>query len=247
MTTVQETVSEDEITDAESTPELPEPILPAEHYNLVGRHHVDTWPRPAGYVIAKRIIDIVGALVLGVLTGPLIAIAALAIKLTSRRRRVIFTQQRAGRLGRPFTMYKLRSMVAQTPHESIIFRNANGRNVPALKLKDDPRITTVGRFLRRTSIDELPQLINVIRGHMSLVGPRPLPLDEVRLDTLPERARLSIKPGLTGLWQVSGRADVPYDEWVELDLYYVMHRSIWLDLQILLRTIPAVITCRGAY
>ena len=115
------------------------------------------------------------------------------------------------------------------------------------KLKNDPRVTFLGRFLRTTSMDELPQIINVLRGHMSLVGPRPLPLDEVRFDTFAERARLTVKPGMTGLWQVSGRADIPYDEWLELDLYYVQNRSLALDLLILLRTIPAVLSCRGAY
>lgn len=199
------------------------------------------------YAFAKRIIDIVGSILLLVITSPVLLISAVLIKLTSPGP-VIFKQKRAGLMGRPFVMYKLRTMVdGMEDTTSIANGYPSGVNGAVFKLKDDPRITPVGKVLRKLSIDELPQLVNVLKGQMSLVGPRPLPLDQIRFDTIQERARLTVKPGLTGLWQVSGRSDIPYDEWIELDYYYVVNRSLWLDLIIILKTIPAVLSCRGAY
>jgi lipopolysaccharide/colanic/teichoic acid biosynthesis glycosyltransferase len=196
-------------------------------------------------MIAKRIVDVVLASLVLLVCLPILIAAGVAIKLTSRGP-VVFRQKRAGLMGKTFTMYKLRTMKADQTKD-IYYGPQEGQNGPAFKLKNDPRVTAVGRILRQMSIDELPQLINVILGEMTLVGPRPLPLDQVRVDSIEERSRLTVKPGLTGLWQVSGRADVPYEAWIEMDLYYVQHQSFWLDLKILLKTIPAVLSCRGAY
>jgi lipopolysaccharide/colanic/teichoic acid biosynthesis glycosyltransferase len=220
-------------------------VLFSEEYHCSGMRELLSWPVSRRYLIAKRILDIVLAGLALLLSLPILIVAGLAIVLTSRGP-MIFRQRRAGLMGRTFMMYKLRTMRAgQT--KDIYYGTQEGRNGPAFKLKNDPRVTAVGRFLRRTSIDELPQLVNVLLGQMSLVGPRPLPLDQVRVDSIEERSRLTVKPGLTGLWQISGRADVPYEAWIEMDLYYVQHQSLWFDLQILLKTIPAVFSCRGAY
>ncbi len=198
------------------------------------------------YLIAKRIIDILLSIILLVLTCPILVLAMIAIKLTSKGP-VIFSQKRAGQYGKIFVMFKLRTMDNNIENHKEILKDPNGQNGPAFKLRDDPRITPVGKILRKTSIDELPQLINVLKGDMSIVGPRPLPLEQVKFDTIAERARLTVKPGITGLWQVSGRADIPYEEWIKLDLYYIEHRSFWLDFWIMLKTVPAVIFGKGAY
>jgi exopolysaccharide biosynthesis polyprenyl glycosylphosphotransferase len=197
--------------------------------------------------VAKDAIDVVGSLVMLALTSWIFALAAIAIKLTSPGP-VFFRQQRAGLNGAPFTMYKFRTMVTnaeQLKQELAVLNEMSG---PVFKVSNDPRITKVGWFLRKWSIDELPQLWNVLRGEMSLVGPRPLPVDEVaRFDDDAHRRRLSVKPGLTCLWQVSGRNNVRnFEEWVRLDLEYIDNWSLWLDLHILFRTVPAVLTAAGA-
>ncbi|HOM52571.1 MAG TPA: sugar transferase [Phycisphaerae bacterium] len=202
--------------------------------------------RERAYAIAKRVMDVTLAVLLLILTAPIMLCAAIAIRCTSKGP-ILFRQARAGLHGRPFTMYKFRSMIDGAeewrPHMSFLNEVAG----PVFKLRHDPRLTSVGRWLRRTSIDELPQLFNVLRGEMSLVGPRPLPLSEVKTGSPQECRRLDVLPGLTCLWQVSGRCEIPYDEWMQLDLLYIENRSLLLDLQILLRTIPAVLSCRGAY
>ncbi|HOK78216.1 MAG TPA: sugar transferase [Verrucomicrobiota bacterium] len=201
-----------------------------------------SWP-----MMVKRVIDFAGAAVLILIFGVPMLIVALAIKLTSPGP-VLFRQLRSGLNGKPFTMLKFRSMVTdaeQRRHELEVLNEMSG---PVFKVTNDPRVTPLGRFLRRYSIDEWPQLFNVLRGEMSLVGPRPLPVDEVkRFDDLAHRRRLSVKPGLTCLWQVSGRNNVrDFREWVRLDLEYIDNWSLWLDLKILLRTIPAVLSGTGA-
>ncbi|MFW6133378.1 MAG: sugar transferase [Planctomycetota bacterium] len=204
---------------------------------------------PAGsalYECAKRVIDVVGALVLVIVSLPVMIAAAAAIKLTSRGG-VLFRQVRVGRGGRAFTMYKFRSMRAGAQQDRGLLADRNIHAGPVFKVPDDPRVTRVGRFLRRSSIDELPQLINVLRGEMSLVGPRPLWLPEARSATGAARYRTTVKPGLTCLWQISGRSELSYPEWVRLDLYYITHRSIRLDVLVLVQTIPAVLSARGAY
>ena len=206
-----------------------------------------TGPEQSWPVLLKQVLDFIGAsLLLVVLAVPLLLVG-LAVRLTSPGP-VFFRQARSGLNGRPFTMLKFRSMVSdaeQLQHELAALNEMSG---PVFKVTNDPRITRLGRWLRRYSIDELPQLINVWRGEMSLVGPRPLPVDEVqRFDDLAHRRRLSVKPGLTCLWQVSGRNNVcDFKEWVRLDLEYIDHWSLWLDVKILCRTIPAVFSGAGA-
>jgi lipopolysaccharide/colanic/teichoic acid biosynthesis glycosyltransferase len=161
---------------------------------------------------------------------------------------VLFRQQRSGINGRPFTLYKFRTMVTnaeQLQHELAAMNEMNG---PVFKVTHDPRVTPIGKLLRKYSLDELPQLYNVLRGEMSLVGPRPLPVDEVkRFNDLAHRRRLSVKPGLTCLWQISGRNNVSdFGEWVRLDLEYIDNWSLWLDLKILWLTLPAVLAATGA-
>jgi exopolysaccharide biosynthesis polyprenyl glycosylphosphotransferase len=194
----------------------------------------------------KRVIDIVGASVALVLTAPIMLLAALAVALTSRGP-VLFTQERYGYNRRRFRMYKFRTMVPDAESMMPVLEELNEAQGPLFKIGRDPRITVVGRFLRRTSIDELPQLVNVLRGDMSLVGPRPLSLRDVY--QLPEAElarRFSVPQGLTGMWQVQGRSQLDYRQWVSYDLKYVDQWSLLLDLKILLRTIPAVLRGDGA-
>jgi exopolysaccharide biosynthesis polyprenyl glycosylphosphotransferase len=199
--------------------------------------------RPA--LLAKAVMDRVGAAVGLLLTAPLFLAAAAAIKLGSRGP-VFFVQQRGGLNGHPFPMIKFRTMREGAEAERAALLDANEMDGPVFKIADDPRVTRVGALLRRTSLDELPQLINVLLGQMSLVGPRPLPVMETRELQGSHRRRLSMKPGLTCLWQVSGRNDLAFPQWMALDLEYVDHWSFGLDLAIVLRTIPALLTARGA-
>lgn len=199
------------------------------------------------YAFASRCVDISIALMALTLSAPLILLAALAIKLTSKGP-VFFRQKRAGFSGEPFVMYKLRTMHVGADDEKELFRSRNALPTgPCFKMRNDPRVTRVGRWLRRLSIDELPQLMNVLCGQMAVVGPRPLPLDEARTDTKLQRLRMTVKPGLTCLWQVSGRTEIPYEEWLQLDVFYIRNQSLRLDLEIIARTIPAVLSMRGAY
>ena len=206
-----------------------------------------TTPEASWQSVAKQIVDYVGALAALLLLALPLALVALLIKLSSPGP-VLFRQMRSGLNGAPFTIYKFRTMVTnaeQLKHELEAMNEMRG---PVFKVSKDPRITPLGKTLRRYSIDELPQLFNVLRGEMSLVGPRPLPVDEVRrFNDLSHRRRLSVKPGLTCLWQISGRNQiVEFKDWVRLDLEYIDNWSFWLDLSILLRTIPAVFLGTGA-
>ena len=197
--------------------------------------------------IAKGLFDRVGALIGLLLISPMLLLAAIAIKIESRGP-AFFMQERVGRNGRVFKIYKLRSMYvdAEERLSHVADLNHHGEG-PLFKVREDPRITRVGRLLRRASIDELPQLFNVVRGDMSLVGPRPPLRSEVATYEHDVHRRLLVKPGLTGLWQVSGRSDLTWDESVRLDLYYVENWSLYLDLSILARTIKAVWSAHGAY
>src|SRR5262249_23712319 len=194
---------------------------------------------------AKRIVDIVGAIVLTVVGVPLFVVIGLLVRLTSTGP-IIFRQERAGFHGRRFWMYKFRTMVDGAEQMRDQVAHLNQRTGPIFKASDDPRLTAVGSFLRKLSLDELPQLINVLKGEMSLVGPRPLPVYEARRIKGPERRRLAMWPGITGLWQVSGRNAVDFEGWMRLDMAYVDGWSLGLDLWILLRTIPAVLRGDGA-
>jgi exopolysaccharide biosynthesis polyprenyl glycosylphosphotransferase len=198
------------------------------------------------YEVAKRLIDVLVSGVLLILIAPILLIIALAIKLDSRGP-TLFRQQRAGRCGKPFTLYKFRSMHDDAEADQARLRDLNEASGPIFKIRDDPRVTRVGRFIRRTSLDELPQLLNVLTNDMSLVGPRPALFSEVAQYQDWQLKRLELQPGLTGLWQVSGRSDLSFDEMVMLDIYYGENWSLGTDLGILIRTVPQVLFGDGAY
>ena len=195
--------------------------------------------------IIKRVLDIFVSMILLVLFAPIVAVICLLIKITSKGP-IHFKQTRLGYNGRPFSCIKFRTMVEDAEKlkdELIAFNEMDG---PVFKMKNDPRITKMGSFLRKTSLDELPQLINVLKGEMSLVGPRPPLPEEVNLYDLKDRRRLSMKPGITCLWQINGRNTISFEKWMELDRKYIDQWSLWLDLKILLKTIPAVLKGSGA-
>lgn len=199
------------------------------------------WP-----IFAKRILDLVISLIALIVVAPILLIATLLIKLTSRGP-VLFVQKRVGLHKRPINVYKFRTMDVNAESRIREIQHLNEVSGPVFKIKNDPRVTSIGRFLRKTSIDELPQLFNVVKGEMSLVGPRPLPLrDYEGFSEDWQRRRFSVKPGITCLWQVCGRSSVPFEKWMELDLQYIEKWSLWLDVRILLRTIPAVVRGLGA-
>ncbi|GAB1488665.1 sugar transferase [Opitutaceae bacterium] len=208
--------------------------------------HLRAQSASSGDLLIKQLIDYVGAALLLLLLAPLFAAVALLVALTSRGP-ILFTQRRAGLNGRPFVLYKFRSMHAGAEEHQQELASHNEMKGPVFKVAADPRVTPVGRFLRRHSLDELPQLWNVLCGEMSLVGPRPLPLEEVaRFSDDAHRRRLSVKPGLTCLWQISGRNDIAdFEDWVRLDLDYIDQWSLWLDFKILLATIPVALLGRG--
>lgn len=198
----------------------------------------------AGYQALKRAFDIVGAVALLLAFSPLMLAALLTLIFTTKGR-PIFAQERVGRCGRRFRMFKFRTMVLDAPKLQHLV--ANEQHGPVFKNRRDPRITRVGRFLRSTSIDEMPQLVNVLLGQMSLVGPRPPVPAEVARYNGQQRRRLSVKPGLTCLWQVSGRCEIGFDQWVDMDLWYVAHQGFWTDLKLLVQTPISVLSRRGAY
>jgi exopolysaccharide biosynthesis polyprenyl glycosylphosphotransferase len=195
---------------------------------------------------AKRVFDVVASGLAVALLSPVLLATAIAIRLESPGP-VFFRQRRVGRNGRPFTMYKFRSMHVDAEQRLASLLARNEATGPVFKMRNDPRITRVGRLIRRTSIDELPQFFNVLTGEMSVVGPRPPLPAEVRQYQRWQRRRLSVKPGITCTWQVSGRSDISFDEWMRLDLQYIDTWSLWGDLRICLKTIPAVLTARGAH
>ena len=196
-------------------------------------------------LLIKRFLDVVISAVLLVVLLPFFAIIGLLVKLTSRGP-IIYRQTRCGLYGRKFTLYKIRSMREGAEDVLWEIKHLNEMDGPVFKMRNDPRVTPLGRFLRKSSIDELPQFWNVLKGDMSLVGPRaPLP-DEVKEYTRWQRRRLSVKPGITCLWQVSGRNEVDFHEWMKLDLHYIDNWSLSLDFKILLRTFPVVLFGKGA-
>jgi exopolysaccharide biosynthesis polyprenyl glycosylphosphotransferase len=197
-------------------------------------------------VIAKRLIDFVLAAILVIALTPLFLTIAALVKLRSPGP-VFFVQERMGLNKRRFHLYKFRTMVLDAEKRMAELQHLNEVDGPAFKIRDDPRVTRLGHFLRKTSLDELPQLFNVLKGDMSLVGPRPLPIrDYEAFSTAWHRRRFSVKPGITCLWQVMGRNDIPFERWMELDMQYIDEWSLLLDLQILLKTIPAVMKRSGA-
>jgi exopolysaccharide biosynthesis polyprenyl glycosylphosphotransferase len=195
-------------------------------------------------LVLKRLLDIVGASIALVVFSPVMFFIALAVRMRDGSP-ILFRQTRVGRHGRPFAIYKFRTMVPDAEDRYAEVASMSDTRGPAFKMKDDPRITSLGRFLRQSSLDELPQLINVLVGDMSLVGPRPAPPREVAGYDLWHRRRLSMRPGITGLWQVQSRIDEHFDERAELDLTYIDQWSLWMDLRILIRTVPAVLARQG--
>jgi exopolysaccharide biosynthesis polyprenyl glycosylphosphotransferase len=199
------------------------------------------------YSFAKRCVDIIGASLGIILLSWVFLIIAIAIKLEDPKGTVFFKQKRIGKNGKEFYMLKFRSMVTDAEQRLKDLLKQNEVQGAMFKMKNDPRVTKVGKFIRKTSLDELPQLFNVLAGDMSLVGPRPPLQREVDEYTAHDRHRLLVKPGCTGLWQVSGRNDLTFSEMVELDLYYIKKRCLLMDFMIMLRTVIVMITAKGAY
>lgn len=230
---------------------------PEEHFKISGSSHCRRADQERRSVVLKmvsedyrhrikRVVDIAGALFGLIVCTPIFLIAALLIKCTSRGP-VLFRQERYGQGKRTFRIYKFRTMVENAEAAQAQLEHMNENSGPVFKIFKDPRITRVGAFLRKTSIDELPQLINVLKGEMSLVGPRPLNMRDVgRFSEAWLMRRFSVKPGLTCLWQISGRSNVSFDRWIALDLQYIDHWSLQLDFRILALTIPAVMKGTGA-
>lgn len=203
-------------------------------------------PRDPVALVAKRLFDVVVSAAALVVLSPILVACSLAVALTSPGG-VVFRQERVGLNGRAFTLYKFRTMIRDAEARKAGLAALNEFDGPAFKIKLDPRVTMVGRFLRTSSLDELPQLWNILRGDMSLVGPRPIVPSELKQVERWQRRRLSMKPGLTCLWQISGRSDLSFEEWMRLDLLYIDSWSLGLDFAILLRTVPAVMLARGAH
>jgi len=199
-----------------------------------------------GYASWKRVLDIVGSIFLLLLLAPVLLVIAILVLVTSPGG-MIYRQKRVGKGGRLFDFYKFRSMYKDADKRLESLMGANEKEGPIFKIKDDPRITPIGKFLRKYSLDELPQLFNVLKGDMSLVGPRPPIPREVEQYNDSAFRRLSVPPGITCLWQICGRSDTTFDEWMALDALYVQQMSFWLDLKILMKTPTAVIRGDGAY
>ena len=199
------------------------------------------------YRFVKRLFDMVASTIALVILSPLFLIIAICIKVDDPKGPVFYSQVRVGKDGKHFKMFKFRSMVTNADQLLEKLRSQNDVDGAMFKMKNDPRITKVGRIIRKYSLDELPQLANVVMGSMSIVGPRPPLVSEVAEYTDYDKQRLMVKPGATGMWQVGGRNDVSFDEMVVLDLTYIQERSIWLDLKIMFETVKIMIIPNGAY
>ncbi|MFQ7823141.1 sugar transferase [Clostridium sp.] len=198
------------------------------------------------YEICKRTIDIIGAGLGLILLSPIIAVVACAVKVTSKGP-IFFSQKRVGKNGELFEMYKFRSMVVNAEELKGNLEDQNEMSGPMFKIKDDPRVTKVGKFIRKTSIDELPQLWNVLKGDMSLVGPRPsLPKEVEQFDNWMFK-RLSVRPGLTCYWQVSGRNNIDFEDWMKLDCRYVDERNLWIDIKLIFKTVFVLFGDKNAH
>jgi exopolysaccharide biosynthesis polyprenyl glycosylphosphotransferase len=208
---------------------------------MVSSHPSEGWPN-----VVKRVMDVVISAVALIILAPLFLITAIVIRWDSQGP-VFFVQERVGLNKRRFRLYKLRTMMADAEEKQREIEHLNEASGAVFKIRDDPRLTPVGKFLRKASIDELPQLFNVLKGDMSLVGPRPLPVrDYQRFDQDWQRRRFSVRPGITCLWQINGRSSTPFEKWMELDMEYIDHWSLGLDLKILAKTIPAILKGSGA-
>ncbi|EGA90017.1 priming glycosyltransferase [Planococcus donghaensis MPA1U2] len=200
-----------------------------------------------GYLYTKRFLDIIGSLVGLIMLIPVFLIISLLIKMEDPKGPVFFKQKRVGKHGRTFDMYKFRSMVSNAEDLKAALQQQNEASGPVFKIKSDPRITKIGKFIRKTSIDELPQLVNVLSGDMTIVGPRPALPDEVAQYTNYEKQRISVTPGLTCFWQVNGRSNISFKEWVEMDLEYIRKRSTALDIKLICKTILVLFGSKDAY
>ena len=188
-------------------------------------------------MFCKRAMDIIGSLVGLILLSPLLLIIAIAIKIENPKGSVFFSQQRCGKDNKLFQMYKFRSMVSNAEELLEELMEHNEMDGPVFKIKEDPRITKIGKFIRKTSVDELPQLFNILKGDMSIVGPRPAIPHEVAEYNDYQRQKLLVKPGLTCIWQVSGRNSIGFDEWVDMDLEYITTRNLWMDIKLIFKTV----------
>ncbi|TWT07132.1 sugar transferase [Planococcus sp. CPCC 101016] len=200
-----------------------------------------------GYLYTKRFLDIAGSLVGLIALVPLLLIVSLLIKLEDPQGPIFFKQKRVGKNGKTFDMYKFRSMVCNAEDLKASLLQQNEASGPVFKIKSDPRITKIGKFIRKTSIDELPQLVNVLNGDMSIVGPRPALPDEVAQYTNYEKQRISVTPGLTCFWQVNGRSNISFQEWVEMDLDYIRNRNTMMDIKLIFKTILVLFGSKDAY
>lgn len=198
------------------------------------------------YSIIKRVVDIVGAFTGIIILSPLLIIVAILIKLDSKGS-AIFSQVRVGYRGKEFKIYKFRTMVEDAEKLKKDLENKNEMTGPMFKIKDDPRITKIGKFIRKTSIDELPQLLNILRGDMSIVGPRPSLPSEVKGFHTWMLKRLEVKPGLTCYWQISGRNSIEFDEWMKLDIKYVEERNLFIDIKLILKTTLLLLGDKNAF
>lgn len=199
------------------------------------------------YILTKRIIDIIVSIIGIVLLSPLLIIVSIIILLEDYKAPIIFKQTRVGLNNKKFNMYKFRSMVSNAEELKLLLMDKNEAEGPVFKMKNDPRITNIGRMLRKTSIDELPQLFNVLKGEMSLVGPRPPLPNEVEQYSNYEKQRLMVVPGLTCYWQVSGRSNIGFNEWMELDLKYISERNTLVDIKLILKTALVLFGSKDAY
>ncbi|ALS77943.1 MULTISPECIES: sugar transferase [Planococcus] len=200
-----------------------------------------------GYLYTKRFLDIVGSLVGLIMLMPLFLLIGLLIKMEDPQGPVFFKQKRVGKHGGTFDMYKFRSMVCNAEDLKASLQQQNEASGPVFKIKSDPRITKIGKFIRKTSIDELPQLVNVLNGDMTVVGPRPALPDEVAQYTNYEKQRISVTPGLTCFWQVNGRSNISFQEWVEMDLEYIRTRNTTMDIKLIFKTILVLFGSKDAY
>lgn len=215
-----------------------EALLPIQHVRTNNNKY---------YLGSKRIIDFILSLLGIIILSPLFVLVALFIKVEDYRGPVFFKQIRMGKNGKEFYIYKFRSMVTNAEELKVLLCNQNEASGPVFKMKEDPRVTKFGRFIRRTSIDELPQLLNVLKGDMSLVGPRPpLPVEVEKYNRY-QRQRISVTPGLTCYWQVSGRSNISFDQWVELDLKYMEERNLLIDLKLIFKTFFVLFGSKDAY
>ncbi|MGK7376305.1 sugar transferase [Planococcus sp. 1R117A] len=199
------------------------------------------------YLMIKRIIDILLASVGLFFLTPIFLLVFVLIKIEDVHHSVIFKQKRVGKQGKEFNMYKFRSMVWNAEEMKSTMLKRNEATGPVFKIRNDPRVTRVGKIIRKTSIDELPQLFNILKGEMSLVGPRPPLPEEVELYTPYERQRISVTPGLTCYWQVNGRSNLRFEEWVEMDLKYIRERNTWIDIKLIFKTILVLFGSKDAY